>query len=219
MAVLLCVKGTTVEVEYSLTPKDVIAFAHYHMDHPFPGQKRPVRWWVIVCLGVPIGGVWLWLLLTGGIDNAPEMTLIGCPLGMAVLLFLRLWPYRAVALATRKALREGRNAEKLKNLRLAIAPEGITVSSPTGAGTTPWTALERIALTPTHAFFYVTTREAHVLPRRVFPGEREFTEFVDTACKYRDAAWSAGPRWSPDGKVVKPPSTDVADRSRLEGPG
>jgi hypothetical protein len=71
---------------------------------------------------------------------------------------------------------------------LKISPEGISQSSADSAGITMWTAVEKIAVRKDHAFFYLTTLTAYILPRRAFAHDHDFTDFVETAQQYFDAA-------------------------------
>src|SRR5207244_2763036 len=96
--------------------------------------------------------------------------------------------HRLAARAVRKELSKGKNSKLLETRKLAISPDGISDYSSDSAGITVWSGIEKIAVTKNHAFFYVNTASAMILPRRAFSNDLEFTNFIETAQHYFDAA-------------------------------
>jgi hypothetical protein len=181
------------EIEYNLTPEDVIAFQQYTAEHR-PGRQRP-----------SMGSLWLLLALLalftvlavtpGGLQGAQ---LIYFFTDLAILLltlaFIMLQPRitkMVIARSVRQVLRHGNNARVLESQRVAISPEGLTSTSSLSSGLVNWAALEKIVVTDDHAFFFTTTHSAQIVPKRAFPDGRTFHEFVETARSYHQAAAKA----------------------------
>jgi hypothetical protein len=89
---------------------------------------------------------------------------------------------RVIARAIRGARLPGRS------MSLEVRLEGLAVTTATTASLTTWERIDRIVVRDTHAFFYRNDVATHILPRRVFAGERDFEEFVESARSYREAA-------------------------------
>ena len=69
---------------------------------------------------------------------------------------------------------------------MGISSEGLHETSPDSQALIRWSGIEHIGVTTDHAFFFVTQKEAHVLPRRAFPDAESFEHFVDLAVTYHE---------------------------------
>jgi hypothetical protein len=170
------------EVEFSLSLEDFVALAEYHL-------RRRSEWQTLLFLGLIIlgtgdiglllaqfvkdPGIVFWLITAGAAISACLMYCLG---------------KRRIDRWIKRELAQRKNARFLEPSKLTISPEGISHSSADSAGMTMWTAIEKIAVTKDHAFFYLTTIAAHILPRRAFANDHEFTDFVETAQRYFEAA-------------------------------
>jgi len=175
------------EVEYAFTPDDVIAFQRYHLDHQ-PMAGRHVRWGLLLgvsaCFLIFALVFWLPDLLRGRWSALSSGTLCGS----LFLLYFCLFRHRLIARSVRLMLKEGQNAKILCNQQLTITPETLSQTTEFSSAVTQWAAIEKIAVTKDHAFFYLNTRMAYILPQGAFANEWEFKEFVETARRYHEEA-------------------------------
>jgi hypothetical protein len=171
------------EVEFCLIPEDFVALSEYQF-----GQE--VRRNFSLNLALVFLVVVLAIL---AIVASVKVAGIGVGLvGFALAIFLTViqFPKRHqfAARKVKKILDQGKNAKLLEPRKLRISPEGISYSSVDSAAMTMWSAVEKIAVTKDHAFFYMTTTAADILPRRAFAHDHDFTDFVETAQHYFEAA-------------------------------
>lgn len=116
------------------------------------------------------------------------ITLAGTMLGLVLF----NWLVRRLRLRTVGAKLERRFQKG--TWRMGIAPDGMSFSDPDAQSFVKWHAILRIEETPSHAFFYLSERDAHVLPARAFASDVEFRTFVGLARKYKDSPPAAPPK-------------------------
>jgi hypothetical protein len=176
------------EVEYELTPEDLKALNRHHQKNPIVpprGRFTGVVVWIVCIVGVAgfltlrrlffLPELDLFLNMAPGVGLGMLLALVG------IFLFLRLMQPNA----TRKVLQEGRNAEKaLGWRRLTIDPHAVRTTSAFSASSFYWEGVEAVSVSQDHVFIYVTTRVAYVVPRRAFPDDRAFEDFVEMARRY-----------------------------------
>lgn len=183
------------EVEFTLTPADLVAFQHYHGDH-----SPSLRWMFPAMILLPLTLMGLTLILQSQGQNQGQnpkangddgeiWILLWTMLIIMVLLFLSRKRLRS--LGVRLMLRSGGNAKLLQPQRVELAPEGLIQKTSFVSTRMLWSALEKIVLAPDHVFFYVLTMNAAVVPRRAFANDDEFHEFVALAQRYREDAKAA----------------------------
>lgn len=187
------------EVEYDLTPEDLKAYQRYHAKHPLvPPKRGPAG--VIIGLGggaVVLLGVFGYHFLRTSLFYSPYSPyplvlyqLLNMAPGVAVgalltLIGLNLYLRLLQGNVTRKALQEGRNAEKtLGWRRLSIDPHAVRTTTAFSSAANFWEGVDAVVATEDYVFIYITTRAAHVVPRRAFPDDRAFDELVETARRY-----------------------------------
>jgi hypothetical protein len=68
---------------------------------------------------------------------------------------------------------------------VVLSNEGLFVRSPDSESCYFWRGIERIDATATHAFFYLLTIQAVIVPARAFRSEAQFSAFVE----YARALW------------------------------
>jgi hypothetical protein len=180
-----------VEIEFTLTEDDLIAFHKYHTEHP-PAPTKPVStrglWLIVVLLSLIVG---LSLTAGGPRGNNPYYfySCLALLLGTLSLIFsLPRMKNRQIARSVEADLEQAKKARLLGPQRLVIKPEGLTVMVSLRAGFVDWRGIEKVVVTEDHAIFYVTTYSAHVVPKRAFPDELAFMEFVTAVKRFRRAA-------------------------------
>ncbi len=171
------------EIEFSLTPEDFVALGEYH------GSQQP-RWKIFLYLGLII--LMIAAVVIRVMEFAKEfgevIALIALVVAFSGALTWYLNRHRLAAGAVRKELSKGKNSKLLEPRKLAISPDGISDYSADSAGITIWSGIEKIAVSKNHAFFYVNTAAAIILPKRAFASDLEFMDFVETAQQYWNAA-------------------------------
>jgi hypothetical protein len=73
-------------------------------------------------------------------------------------------------------------------LTMLVTPDTITLNTAVSKSVTGWDGVERMAITPKHAFIYLSKRTAFVVPARAFQHTEEFQAFVDNLRRYHEAA-------------------------------
>jgi len=100
------------------------------------------------------------------------------------LVWFRQW---LSARTIRKMLSESSNRAALGVREVSIDEEKMSVKGETGESSVRWIGIERVTETRRHAFFYISSIHAHMLPKvSVFSGNPK--EFVEAAKEYWLAA-------------------------------
>jgi hypothetical protein len=179
------------EVEFTNTVEDAIAFNQYHADHP-PSAHRVPRQTVLLGLAALFGIIsTLSILYATYSDDVLAAMTVPCFFLVLSLGFLSLHVLRhqLIAIRVRRVFRQDHNAKYLEiTQRLSVTPEALTQASELATGTYQWTAVEKIVVTDDHAFIYTTTWTAAILPKRAFANPEDFKSFVDIARRYQEAA-------------------------------
>jgi hypothetical protein len=175
------------EIEYSLTIEDAIAFHQHHMRNAPSRGRSSVRLW-LVCLPIIIG-----LLVLFGLSDRQGKTGFDFGIGLALFIACSIWlgllfRRQLLALAVRRQMRKPEQKLLLESRRLVLTPESVSAFGATSAGTTLWSAVQRIDVSRQHAFIYLPGNLAHVVPRRVFTSEADFEAFLETVRRYYEAA-------------------------------
>ena len=191
------------EVEYTLTPADFVAFSHYHSDHSAAGRWLFRRGLIVVpFLLMALLVIYVHRDQNGDIDwNDPELwiAVVGLLVPPVAGIALRK---RVNALVIRWLLRRPGNAKLLEPQRLEVMPQGFVQTTKISSSTILWSGVVKIAITRDHLFVYLLTASAIVVPRRAFAEEHEFGEFARTAEQLYEEATGASAR-------VVPESTDA----------
>jgi hypothetical protein len=102
----------------------------------------------------------------------------------------------ALEKATRDLLQRqydhGELDKQLGGQRLELTSRGLVLETDFQTSVTPWSGVEKIVTTESHAFFYHSQYAAHVLPIQAFGSAAEFTAFVETARALKEAACRPG---------------------------
>jgi hypothetical protein len=171
------------QIEHELDIDDFIAFQKYHLAHA-DKSKQPtwVRWFFFVFLGM-VALIHVVGMIAWG-DWSPYALIV--VLIVAVVLGYSLFYRRLLGWVLRRRLKDPAYQKLLGGRKLEITPDGISLSWTAGNSTTLWSGVSKIIATEQHAFFYLSPVEAHILPKRAFPSDAAFWDFVETARRFRD---------------------------------
>jgi hypothetical protein len=153
--------------EFMQEVDDLVAF-NFHA----PFARRQLR-----RLWISIGaiGVFLLFCLQG---LAPDVLL---PLFIALVVMAVLFTPPMVRRRVRKRYARIFEHRLPRPQTVVLSSEGLFVRTPDSESCFFWRGIERIDTTPTHAFFYLLSIQAIVVPARAFQGEAQFEAFVDHA--------------------------------------
>lgn len=197
-------------VEYDYTPDDFTAFNLYHHLQARPKRRsRLVPWDVENPFGSriywgAIGAFALsvaFLIRTGENVRTPVFMVVWIGsicfalslTGRLIIKVLRWAEPRLLRRYVAKALRAGRNQGVFGRQRVTLTPEGITEANELRQSTVRWPAVERVVRDRAHAYIYLSSMSAVVVPQRAFASAGEFEEFVRTAeCRLGNAAATPG---------------------------
>jgi hypothetical protein len=187
------------EVEYEQTPDDLKALQRHLVKHQLKDKRNP-----LVSAFVGIGVVLFAYLLVYLKDmvqipfvddlfsKLPEILVGALLTGLALVLHIKVSARNAM----RKRLRAGRNAEKVLGWRrVVIDAQGVHITSKVSSTTCLWDGIDEVATTNAHVFFYIMTNSAFVVPRRAFPSDQAFDDFVDAARRYHGMAGGGDAVW------------------------
>jgi hypothetical protein len=169
-------------IDYEITPEDFVALSTVHCSRS-PALRRQGYGFLMV----PILGLFALpgLILVTTDEPILETAKNIWPLMLGPVLFVLFivpymrWKVASVASTTKRMLAEGQNAGLFGPRTLSIEPEGLRESKSTGDSMRIWSAVEKVLVTDTHAFIYLSAVEAYLLPRRAFKTSDAFQEFVD----------------------------------------
>jgi len=181
------------EVEYSLSPDDLVAFHQYDPRRATSaagtsrGSQLVAMLLAMGCLGAlalagiaVVAGRWSSQIL--------HLLLLGLLAGVAAVPIL--FRERLLSSYTRWYYRHA-GSQYFSPQRLKLTPEALIISSAAAETTTRWEGIERITVTHDYAFFFNSQNSAFLLPRRAFANEQDFLAFVEAAQRYQEAARAA----------------------------
>jgi hypothetical protein len=200
------------DVEYVIVPEDIIAWREYTLKHPAKGHGDPA-WAVWFMTIFCVLGIIVSIAKVVGEDGNAAWG--GLAVGGSFALLFTLFRRRLALLQVRGFLRRGAYADALGWQRLSISPEALIAEDKYSLTTTRWPGVKRIGVTDNHAFFFLAQGTAAILPRTPFTSHEEFTQFVETARRFRDEAVGSTPgRGSAEPKRCPDPETFIRpDRS------
>jgi hypothetical protein len=173
------------EIDYELTPEDVLAFHLAHAD-AYPARGRGRRWF---SLALALGSTALCVALDLQLGSISIIS-IGAFVLLAFSLLLLLVPRRVLLRrSVNRLLAQGNNTRRFLGPRhLTLAPEGLKAADGDSASFHDWAGIERLVVTDDYFFIFISTITGHVIPRRVFADEDDFQEFVRMARQYHERA-------------------------------
>jgi hypothetical protein len=197
------------EVEFVVRADDVLAAHEYVWDQP-TNQVGVAgsTWAVLVFVGalLPCAG---FLYVQGQLPLAALLI----PILFVGVVSLKLIFWRPVLRRQLRRDLDQRADIKSKFLgwrRFKLTPEALVTATEHSSTTHAWAGVEKIAIASERAFFFYAPTLADVVPRRAFPDEESFKQFMEAAQRYWEAA-----RQAPHDKGPAPgaPDTNImADR-------
>jgi hypothetical protein len=125
------------------------------------------------------------LALLPGEDLPLFSALVGFILVLPLVGGLALWAHPSqLPRRVRAMLAKPHNRHLIGKKTLHIGPEGITVQSPHAETLLHWDMIEEIDETDDYVFFFYAQRSAMILPRRPFPSEEDYEDFMNLARRY-----------------------------------
>lgn len=175
-------------MEYDISLDDMIAFnLHHYQASAEMRRVRNLRWFARP-LTVLAFIVVMYFVMNPTQHAARETKLIvvGYLIFLVVLaaawlvFFPRIWRH-AIVRAVRKNYLKAENEGYLGHRTLRFDERTIAERGALGETEKPWSAVEKIDVTPHHAFVYVGDIAAFIVPRHAFGAGPAFDEFVETA--------------------------------------
>lgn len=152
--------------KYVITVDDIVAFHHYHCAHSAAVKRNKyiamfssaVVMFGLLCFVPPPEDVSRSLIFMGMI-----------PIVVAVCIVYNFWMFpKLINRQLRRMLNEGGNKGTIGDQEIEVNESGIARRSEVSETRFSWDGVERIAETDTHAFIYVSSTMAFVLPKRSF---------------------------------------------------
>jgi hypothetical protein len=178
-----------VEVHFDLTLEDFQAFRAYVLDRQRGKVLLPPKYifWIVVIL-FPVTVILA--MATSGAqpvfnfkDKKPADYIGLALLPLIVLLCFSVWWMQKVR--ARRALQKAKEKGLFDDIVVSITPEQLCYSNSVSAAAYQWSLIEKIARTDAHIFIMIGKGAGHIIPRRAFPSEDEFTTFYETARRYK----------------------------------
>jgi len=174
-------------IEYEISIDDIMDFNSYHYSNS-PSLRRTIlinRWVFPLLLGLCL------------IVVIESLDLHGLALGLPWLIWLIFTIFWVVFLGPRymlgqmkkqivKMYAEGKRGSYLRKHRLSITPEAVLDSTDYGDSKTYWKSVEKILSADRHLFIYTSATAAHIIPKRAFPDESKYREFIEISKRYHE---------------------------------
>jgi len=171
-------------VEFENSLDDVLALNMYHYQHS--ANVRRTR--LILQFGPPVIPVVVFLV---------QILVSGASLASALpwLVFAGIWvlfvPFslrRGMRKRVAKMVLESQNDGIVGKHRLSLTSKAMTDKTDSGKTKTRWAEVRRIVATNQYVFIYIDANVAHIVPKRAFPDESKYKEFIKTVMRHYEAA-------------------------------
>lgn len=182
----LAVEGEGMTVEFEQTLEDLLTMQDFHIRQQ--SKMSPSAWVLAGVMAAGLIGFLSWCTFQAWQRGEETMLLISATSLLAVLwIVFRYLGYRRwlVRRWTIKQFHQGRNLNLTGIRRVTITPEFLISASPLAQSVCRWQGVEKVQQDERAIYIYVSTMNAHVLPRRAFNSDLHFREFAATAEKYR----------------------------------
>lgn len=174
------------EIQTDITNKDLIDFNLYHLSHS-PTIKRQRL--ILLLPGLMWSGLWLGLSALGKeplrTAKALMPLIMGGPLYIVMLLVMWRW---SLSKQIQKHLAEGENKGVFGPQKIILSADGVADIGELSQSTTHWKAVERVTATDDCLYIYVNALAAVIVPKRFFPTDTAFEDFVKKAKEYHAQA-------------------------------
>jgi hypothetical protein len=170
------------EVEYTLTPEDIVAFNRYHF-MTSPHWRR--SYWMGFFWGT-LAAILLFIVLSGW--KSWWNALFPLVFWLAYLILYPLSVRRNINSFGQRMKKEGDNQAIWGKHRLTISEQELFEATEVGETRLRWAGVERVVENAGYIFIYVSTTSAHVIPKKFFSDHTQSQAFYQTAKKYFDNA-------------------------------
>lgn len=155
------------ELVYTDTVDDLVAFHLYHYDHD-RGQRAMQT---LVSL-IPAIIVLVFVLLESRQGHTPVMGLVGVGVAVVLAVVMRRFLRQRMAQTARRAYAQGRGRRTLGRHQLKLTDEGLVERAGKETYTTPWSAITQVVETADAVYIYCGRTAGMVIPRaRVRQGD------------------------------------------------
>ncbi len=165
------------DINYDVTVDDMVKFNAHHLRSSGASRSSLAR--TQAGIAAIYAMLTTMIVLTGDIP----LYLAAVPMALLTAVVVGRLPGRVeqrVRRLVQASYAEGRNLGTLGPHRLTLTGDGFIDASPYVESRVRWEAVERVEITDEHAFVYIGSLRACVIPRRAFPDEATFYRFVET---------------------------------------
>ncbi|MBI2934416.1 MAG: YcxB family protein [Chloroflexi bacterium] len=162
-------------VDFELTSGDIVALnLHLYDNLPKLRRRRQLLRFVAPAFWLAIMGTFFALRRTPVTEHLWNIL----PLLLFGILWLVFYPAFARWNFKKAISRMYPQDAPVRKLRMAIVPDGISVTSPGGHRLTPWKEIQQVEVMEDYVYILTDSRAAHVVPRRAFPDQPAFDSFA-----------------------------------------
>ncbi len=171
-------------IEFERTIDDVIDFNLFHMTHSSSIRQELIS--VQIFSGLLTASL-IFSILYFVYHKLDTFTSIICTLA-GVLVYV-LYPQisrKSTVRRIKKMLAEGDNKALLGHIVISFSPEGLFIKNQASESKINWSAIDKVAQSEKHFFFYTSSVNALVIPKDCLHSEKEkqdFLEYIDKYCQ------------------------------------
>ncbi|MBJ8031528.1 YcxB family protein [Bacillus cereus group sp. N21] len=169
--------GRKMQVEYTLTEQDFIAFNLHYARHSKMVKRSLVLQHYIVAIilfAVPLS-----VFLFGPPDyKSMDLPFIFLLAGVIWIVFYPKCFYKLIERNIKKMLREGSYDNLIGKHNVQITDEGIIETNNGGETKLNWKGIEKVEENEAYIFIYVSSMSANIVPKHAFVQENSKNEFM-----------------------------------------
>jgi hypothetical protein len=177
-------------VEYELNLDDVKAHLLYSFNHnPKMKRTRNLMSRITIPLAIVVIILALIIVLTGGKRDISAAVIVGA-CGVYLLLFSIFYRKFTLWIISRSLMKVyGQRPNRIAGKhQLSVTPDAVIDINEIGQSTTHWNGIEWFASNDQYLFLSFRYSIFYIVPRRAFPSEGAFNQFVEAAKSYYQAA-------------------------------
>jgi hypothetical protein len=171
-------------IEFQNTLDDILALNWYH-HRTSPAARRTL---LLFQYGLPVAIVLVVVIITFAAGWSLFTIVPAVVLALAWFAFVPQMQKRNLQKQIVKLYAEGRDRGIVTGHKVSINSSSIADRTDRGETKTAWKDVDKVVATEKHVFIYIGPESALIVPRGAFPGESEYSAFVDTAMRYHRAA-------------------------------
>ena len=170
------------DIEYEISTDDMVAFHLHQNEHSL--AFRGYRWGFQLIVGFVTAAGSVIYFIVGDYLMASAWL-------VATVILVALAPRVLRGSIKRQIVRlyrRGKHRGGIGTHRLSLTTEALVDATEESESRVLWSDVGKIAATDEHLFLYTSAEKAIVVPRRVFSDDVGWTDFIETARKYRTAS-------------------------------